>query len=73
MTKTEAITELYDHADKQGYKLKNLNIVERENDKGKYLYTELAYIIPITEPVKTVTAVTDQANTNSTDVQKEEV
>lgn len=51
MTKTEVITELYNHADEHGYKLKNLNVTERENEKGKYLYTELAYIIPYTDPV----------------------
>ena len=42
----EYLEKLYAFARENGYKVKNLNVNERRNQRGRYDYVELALVIP---------------------------
>ena len=48
----EYLEKLYAFARENGYKVKNLNVNERRNQRGRYDYVELVLIIPREEPAR---------------------
>lgn len=49
----EYLEKLYAFARENGYKVKDLNVNERRNQRGRYDYVELVLIIP-REPARTL-------------------
>lgn len=48
----EYLEKLYAFARENGYKVKDLNVNERRNQRGRYDYVELVLIIPREEPAR---------------------
>ena len=46
MDNYDYLEKLYAFASENGYKVKNLNVNERRNQRGRYDYVELALVIP---------------------------
>lgn len=46
MEKYDYIAKLYTFASENGFKIKNLNVGERRNERGYYDYVSLALIVP---------------------------
>lgn len=53
MDNYDYLEKLYRFASENGYKVKNLNVNERRNQRGRYDYVELVLIIP-REPARTL-------------------
>jgi len=53
MSNYDYLSKIYAFADENGYKVKNLNAGERRNQRGRYAYVSLAFVIPRDEEVPT--------------------
>lgn len=49
MSNYDHVAAIYDFAKQQGYKVKDFNTMERRNQRGRYNYVKLAFIVPIPE------------------------
>ena len=52
MDNYDYLEKLYSFARENGFKVKNLNVNERRNQRGRYDYVELVLIIPREEPAR---------------------
>ena len=50
MSNYDHVAAIYDFAKEHGYKVKNFNTAERRNQRGRYNYVTLAFIVPVEEP-----------------------
>ena len=81
MTNYDHVAAIYDFAKEHGYKVKDFNNMERRNQRGRYNYVKLAFIVPMPdepeEPHKGLEAVIAEieaaVDENSAEAQKDEV
>ena len=46
MDNYDYLAKIHAFASENGYKVKNLNVHERSNQRGRYDYVELAFVVP---------------------------
>lgn len=77
MSNYDHVAAIYDFAKDHGYKVQNFNTQERRNQRGRYNYVTVAFVVPIEEPRKLekIIAETEEGlqDDNSAEAQKEEV
>ena len=49
MSNYDHVAAIYNFAKEQGYKVKDFNTMERRNQRGRYNYVKLAFIVPMPE------------------------
>lgn len=56
MANYDHVAAIYDFAKEHGYKVRDFNTMERRNQRGRYNYVKLAFIVPVAdeEPAKSL-------------------
>ena len=52
MSNYNHVAAIYDFAKDHGYKVQNFNTQERRNQRGRYNYVTVAFVVPVEEPRK---------------------
>ncbi len=70
MDNYDYLEKLYSFARENGFKVKNLNVNERRNQRGRYDYVELVLIIPREEPARKLETIINELEA---ELEKDEV
>lgn len=74
MANYDHVAAIYDFAKDHGYKVQNFNTMERRNQRGRYNYVKVAFVVPVEEPRKLEAMIAEiEAAVDSAEAQKEEV
>jgi len=70
------VAAIYEFAKEHGYKVQDFNTMERRNQRGRYNYVKVAFVVPVNEPRKLETMIAEieaAVDENSAEAQKDEV
>ena len=76
MSNYDHVAAIYDFAKDHGYKVQDFNTMERRNQRGRYNYVKVAFVVPVNEPRKRETMIAEieaAVDENSAEAQKDEV
>ena len=51
MSNYDHVAAIYDFAKDHGYKVQDFNTMERRNQRGRYNYVKVAFVVPVNEPM----------------------
>lgn len=52
MSNYDHVAAIYEFAKEHGYKVQDFNTMERRNQRGRYNYVKVAFVVPVNEPRK---------------------
>jgi len=76
MSNYDHVAAIYEFAKEHGYKVQDFNTMERRNQRGRYNYVKVAFVVPVNEPRKLETMIAEieaAVDENSAEAQKDEV
>ena len=76
MSNYDHVAAIYEFAKEHGYKVQDFNTMERRNQRGRYNYVRVAFVVPVNEPRKLETMIAEieaAVDENSAEAQKDEV
>lgn len=76
MSNYDHVAAIYEFAKEHGYKVQDFNTMERRNQRGRYNYVKVAFVVPVNEPRKLEAMIAEieaAVDENSAEAQKDEV